>query len=236
MTMTSERANPVGRPARISREDIADAALEIGLHAATVKTIAQRLGVDHSSLYRHVTGRDDIVFAAADRAIATLDWERETNDWRDYIRVAAEAVWDLYSRNPGLADAIRSMDKTPPAGIRAFSRSCQHLETQGFCTEDAALIMDSVMDMTGDCASMREHLNLDTAEGTLAERLRASWQPGMDDQTATYVNRISAVTDASPKDWWQKKLQLLIRGAAALREEHAAGTENNQPPPQPNPA
>ncbi|WP_181847714.1 TetR/AcrR family transcriptional regulator [Thalassospira profundimaris] len=223
MAMKSDRPNPVGRPARISREDIADAALEIGLQAATVKTIAQRLGVDHSSLYRHVTGRDDIVFAAADRAIATLDWERETRDWRDYIHAAAEAVWDLYSRNPGLAEAIRTMEKTPPAGIRAFARSCRHLEAQGFRIEDAALIMDSVMDMTGDSASMRERLSLDQADGTLGERLRTSWQPGSDDRTAAYVSVISAVTDASPKDWWRKKLMLLIRGAAALLEDHKGG-------------
>ncbi|WP_180899677.1 TetR/AcrR family transcriptional regulator [Martelella soudanensis] len=226
--MRLERPRSVGRPARISREDIADAALEIGLHAATVKTIAGRLGVDHSSLYRHVKGWDDIVFAAADRAIATLDWERETEDWRDYIHAAAEAVWELYARNPGLAEAMRTMDRTPPAGIRAFSRACRHLEAQGFGTEDAALIMDSVMDMTSDSASMWERLRRENADGTIAERLRASWQAGADDQTETHVCLMSAVIEGEPKEWWRKKLLLLIRGAAALLEARFPGSSSSQ--------
>ncbi|MCO6184839.1 TetR/AcrR family transcriptional regulator [Rhizobium sp. L1K21] len=228
MTMGRERSRSVGRPARISREDIADAALEIGLHAATVKTIAGRLGVDHSSLYRHVKGRDDIVFAAADRAIATLDWERETDDWRDYIHAAAEAVWELYNCNPGLAAAMRNMDKTPPAGIRAFSRACRYLEAEGFDTEDAALIMDSVMDMTSDSASMWERLRREDADGTIAERLKASWQSGADDQTAAHVRVMGAVIEGNPKDWWRKKLLLLIGGAATLLETRSSGSNTSQ--------
>jgi AcrR family transcriptional regulator len=216
MTMAPERPRSPGRPARISREDIADAALAIGLHSATVKTIAKRLGVDHSSLYRHVKGRDDIVFAAADRAIATLDWERETGGWREYLYAAAEAVWDLYMRNPGLAEAIRTMDRTPPAGIRAFSQACRHLEAHGFGTEDAVLIMDSVMDMTNDSASMWGRLRRESADSTIAERLRASWQAGADDQTAKHMALMGAVIEGDPKEWWRKKLLLLIEGAAAL--------------------
>ena len=225
--MARESPRSVGRPARISRDDIADAALEIGLHTATLKTIAGRLGVDHSSLYRHVKGWDDIVFAAADRAIATLDWERETDDWRDYIHAAAEAVWELYTRNPGLAEAIRTMDETPPAGIRAFCRSCHHLEMQGFGTEDAALIMDSVMDMTNDSASMWERLRRESDDGKVAERLKASWQAGTDDQMARHVALMSSVIDGDPKDWWRKKLLLLIRGAAALLEDRPPNSNSS---------
>lgn len=226
--MGPDRPRSVGRPARISRDDIADAALEIGLHEATVKSIAGRLGVDHSSLYRHVKGRDDIVFAAADRAIATLDWERETEDWRDYIHAAAEAVWELYTSNPGLAEAIRMMERTPPAGIRAFSRSCRHLEMQGFGTEEAALIMDSVMDMTNDSASMWERLRRESSDGKLAERLKASWQAEADEHTTRHVAVMSSVVDGDPKDWWRKKLSLLIRGAATLLEGRPPRSNSGQ--------
>lgn len=216
---TGDIRRSVGRPARISRDEIADAALAIGLRDVTLKSIAARLGVDHSSLYRHVSNRDDLVFAAADRAIATLDWERDSNDWRTYISAAAEAVWDLYQQNPGLAEAIRTMDRTPPAGIRAFSRACFHLETHGFAMEDAALIMDSVMDMTNDSASLWERLAREGRDGEVAmQRLRESWSIETKDQSIAYVHFMQALLDGEPKDWWHRKLALLIHGAEALQK------------------
>jgi len=51
----------------------ATAALEIGLDAVTIKAVAAHLGLDHSSLYRHVRSRDEIA-AAAGLAVAELDW------------------------------------------------------------------------------------------------------------------------------------------------------------------
>ena len=68
--MKSAKQSTAGRPARISRDDVAEAALAIGLDKVTLAAIGKRLGVDHSSLYRHVSGRDDILLAAADRVIA----------------------------------------------------------------------------------------------------------------------------------------------------------------------
>ena len=68
------RAGRVGRPARVSRRSIAEAALEVGLSTLTLTSLAHRLGVDHSTLYRHVASRDDIVLLACDTAIARMDW------------------------------------------------------------------------------------------------------------------------------------------------------------------
>lgn len=208
----------VGRPARISRDDIADAALEIGLRNATLKEIATKLKVDHSSLYRHVKGRSDILFAASNRAIARLDWDRNSGDWRHDLIGAAEAVWTLYTSYPGLAETIRSLDRTPPSAIRAFSQACRRLEAHGFTTVNAALVMDSVMDMTSDSASLWENLKKEAHDGGKpAEKLSASWQAAADAQTKLHVQLMTRVIDGDPKIWWRKKLDLLLLGAGALR-------------------
>lgn len=222
MTAARRQASP-GRPARISREDVAEAALAIGLDKVTLAEIGKRLGVDHSSLYRHVKGRDDILLAAADRAIATLGWERDTRDWRLYLEAAAEAVWDLYVRHPGLADAIRAMERTPPAGIRAFCTACRRLEQFGFQPEDAVLVMDSIMDMTSDSSSGWRRMAAQAENGgTVGEGLRRSWEAQMsqDATVAAHVGLMSAVIAGDPKSWWRKKLDLLIDGAAAMRGRH----------------
>ena len=218
MAKTEENsARPVGRPAKISRDAIARAALEIGLDAATLKTIAAHLGVDHSSLYRHIKSRDDIIFAAADHAIATLDWEIETDNWRDYLVAAADAVWDLYQRYPGLAQAIRNMDRTPSAGVRAFSRSCDYLHQHGFSIENAALVVDSIMDMTNDSVSLWQSLNASNEQDEpRIDRLRQTWKASDHDPDGAYKLVIESILNGDPKDWWRKKLNFLIGGAEAL--------------------
>ena len=60
----------MGRPARISREAIAEAANEIGLADLTLRAVADRLGVSIASLYHHVDGKDDLLRLAAEYGAA----------------------------------------------------------------------------------------------------------------------------------------------------------------------
>ena len=51
----------VGRPARINRQLIAEAAGEIGLADLTLKAVADRLGVSVTGLYHHIADKDDLM-------------------------------------------------------------------------------------------------------------------------------------------------------------------------------
>lgn len=213
-----------GRPARISREAIAAAALEIGLAEVTLAGIAARLGVDHSSLYRHAKGRDDILLAAADLAIAQLDWRTETGDWRLYLERLAESLWDLYERHPGLADVHRTLGDTPVSGIRAFAEAVRRLQEMGFALEDAVLVLDSVTDMTADAFSGWQALGRSGAQGTdaegvtMAEKVQQAWMRAAaeDPDIAGPVQAMMGVVRGTPKRWWGRKLAMLLDGAAAL--------------------
>jgi AcrR family transcriptional regulator len=127
------RAGRVGRPARVSRRLIAEAALEVGLSTLTLTSLAQRLGVDHSTLYRHVASRDDIVLLACDTAIARMGWpvvpdvpdavltSADDASWRTYLEQAVERVWDMYDRHPGLATAIHHLETAPDQAVLRFT-------------------------------------------------------------------------------------------------------------------
>ncbi|MEM1088622.1 MAG: helix-turn-helix domain-containing protein [Pseudomonadota bacterium] len=209
-----------GRPARISWQDIAKSALVIGLDEVTLPAIAEHLGVDHSSLYRHIGGREDMLLAAANLAIAELDWEIETDDWREYLIVMSEAVWDLYARYPGLAETMRTLSETPPAGAQAFGRACQALEKFGFSAQDTVLIVDSIMDMTSDSASGWQRLGTPAQDGTVPkDKLRRSWQDATDyDGHTTEQFRIVAnIITGDPKEWWRRKLNILLDGTSTRR-------------------
>ena len=83
-----------GRPARIDAASIADAALDIGIAEATMRDVADRLGVSLPGLYHHVKGRDDLIRLAATRAVALAvrpvydgqPWDRWLREWATFIR------------------------------------------------------------------------------------------------------------------------------------------------------
>ncbi|WP_086515864.1 TetR/AcrR family transcriptional regulator, partial [Clavibacter michiganensis] len=153
------RAGRVGRPARVSRRLIAEAALEVGLSTLTLTSLAQRLGVDHSTLYRHVASRDDIVLLACDTAIARMDWptvpelpaaQLEATDdtsWRTYLEQAVARIWDMYDRHPGLASAIHHLDTAPDQVVLRFTAAIRDLTRMGFAEAEAVLVLDTVLDI-----------------------------------------------------------------------------------------
>lgn len=209
-----------GRPARISRAAIARAALAIGLDAVTVKKVAGALGVDHSSLYRHVSGRADILTAAIDLALGEQDWILPATDWEDFLHQFATALWALYQTHPGLAEAMASLETTPRNGVLAFAASVRQLEAFGFTTADAALVIDSIMDMTADSVATWRRLRQRERDGRTGEQImREGWiRHGADDPAAALpIAEIEKALSQDPHAWWSRKRDLLIAGAAMLR-------------------
>lgn len=212
-----------GRPPRVSRATIAEAALRIGLDKATLVLIGRELGVDHSSLYRHVLSRDDLMTAAVDKALAGISWRSGVNeDWRTYLARVAEAVWDVYQANPGVAETIRTLDVMPSSVIRAFVAICGELRTAGFSASDAVLTVDSVMDMTNDSAVGWRRLMSPTADGPpIADRMRRALETefAAHNDWAEFGSLMAGVLTAAPKAWWRRKLDLILDGAARLQAD-----------------
>ncbi|WP_354152110.1 TetR family transcriptional regulator [Aquamicrobium ahrensii] len=206
---------------------MAEAALEVGFHKLTMVAVAERLGVDHSSLYRHVRKRSDLLLAAADLAILRLEWRDGATHWRPYVETLAVAVWSLYQRYPGLADAMRSLDTTPPSAIRGFAEATAQLQALGFSQPDAVLVLDSIMDMTVDSASSwRRMARMDRAGAALAR----AGDEGPEDSSslASRIQAITKVLSEDPEQWWRRKLALLLDGAELLLNRTSAqdGREN----------
>ena len=61
-----------GRPARVTSDQIAKAALKIGLDKATVKNVADELGMSVPGLYHHVKTREELILLATAHAFSVL--------------------------------------------------------------------------------------------------------------------------------------------------------------------
>ncbi|UDM09844.1 TetR family transcriptional regulator [Clavibacter michiganensis subsp. michiganensis] len=294
------RAGRVGRPARVSRRLIAEAALEVGLSTLTLTSLAQRLGVDHSTLYRHVASRDDIVLLACDTAIARMDWpevpdspaaQLEATDdtsWRTYLEQAVARIWDMYDRHPGLASAIHHLDTAPDQVVLRFTAAIRDLTRMGFAEAEAVLVLDTVLDIGVESyvgwervlaagggaadrpassspivdatlpAAMGRGLLALAADGIAAEHAadadaaapHASRRGGpahsagapdalhareeaaqrdalgtMDRVTARFSGEVSTGSAATPRDWWLRKLGVVLAGVGGLRSPGPGATD-----------
>ncbi|MEV6522833.1 helix-turn-helix domain-containing protein [Longispora sp. NPDC051575] len=218
--MTSPSGRRPGPRPRISREDAAVAALELGFRDLTLTAVADRLGVNHSSLYRHIRGREDLVLAAIDLAVARVEWPVAGEDWRGYLTDVAEAIWRLFETNPGLAEEVRVLAVSPPAVTEVFFAVVTELVRLGFTGEDAVLAMDTVADLAADSYRGWDRLTQvrHTPDGPTSVRdtMREAWGVDRTDRaSAPFARIMTAIIDGSAHDWWRRKLDLVLEGLAA---------------------
>ena len=101
-------ASTRGRPPRVSRSEVIDAAVAIadaaGLEAVSMRSVAKSLGVGTMTLYSHVPGRDELVDAMIDRAYADFDLPEPGRPWRPALEHYAHGYWQLLRTHPWLLD------------------------------------------------------------------------------------------------------------------------------------
>jgi len=92
-----------GRTAKISREAIAAAVIEIGFDDATVKNVARRLGISVPGLYHHVRGRDDLLRIASESLLATHQLPPYTGQpWPEWLRAVGWSIRTRLAQHPEL--------------------------------------------------------------------------------------------------------------------------------------
>lgn len=219
------RANPgmMGRPPKISREQILDTVLAIGFDEATVSEVARRLHVDQSALYRHVNNRESMLREASERAFNRYEQPEPTGNWRDYLTEFAESQWAFLTSIPGLALYLASARYTPHAMTSVALTVTTKLSRYGFTPRDAMVIVDSIADMTTQTIIMNKTLdstpNPSSGESLRQQALNAIERtaPGLDDTIGFAAEIIELLAPHDETAWWQAKLALILDGAEHLQ-------------------
>ncbi len=143
---------PAGRRGPLNRHRVVRAAIHYidrnGLPDLTMRRLASTLGVEAMSLYKHVSGRDNlldtVVEALLDDLYTSPDVQFDASDgWQDYLRRVAHGVrgvaldhpqvFPLVATRPPAAPWIR-----PPLRSLAWIEAFLHaLRTQGFGEQQA---------------------------------------------------------------------------------------------------
>ena len=126
-----------GQPAGLSRERIAQAAVDLvdrhGLEAFGVRRLAAGLGVDPMSIYNHIRGKaallDAISEAVLTEATATaVDWP---DDWAGVARAMAHGYRDMAIRHPRVFPLLATRAQTSATALEAVERLAAAMRQAG---------------------------------------------------------------------------------------------------------
>ncbi|WP_449064261.1 TetR/AcrR family transcriptional regulator [Planomonospora algeriensis] len=211
---------PRGRPARITRPSIADAALHVGFENLTLSTVAERLQVAHSALYRHVADREDLVILAIDRALRHVAWPEPTGRWRTDLTEQAGVLWRLLEAHPGLVREFLKLTRFPEEIMARFGASVRQLIDYGFTPENAFLAVDAVFDLTVDVFSRGKQLDAPAGDADVRTSTADAWAEAVGDAVAPIMR--TALSEPAAL-WFGRKLDLVLDGVAVRLAPREAG-------------
>lgn len=140
-TETPQRKR-LGRPRRIDRDKIVEAALAMPPGQVTMQSVADRLGVDRSALHYHVKNKDELLALVAAAAVsAALEAPEVPEDagWRELTLALA---WSM--RRAGLVEAeyqpyLKAHVVIPTSGIEVLDRLLAALHERGLSEAEAIM-------------------------------------------------------------------------------------------------
>lgn len=104
--------------ARLDRLRIVDAAIGIadgaGLDAASMRAVAEHLGVTPMALYKHIDNRSQLIDEMLDRVLEDLQEAPGGANWRETVRARILASRDILREHPWAREAIESRPLATP--------------------------------------------------------------------------------------------------------------------------
>jgi len=216
---------PVGRPARIDRDAIARAVIEIGYDDATMKRVAEHLGVSVPGLYYYVRGRDDLLSLAAAYSLARVPMPVDSGQhWARWLR-----EWARYNRSamsePELMDHYRDGGVDSDRMIDVIGETLDVLVRHGFTPEQAMTAWDAIgsLALGSAVADQREQALTEAGRPWFARIHAALAHRGPDEQpTLRALTATGAVLDRD--DAFEERLTTMLIGIA-VRFEHEVDDE-----------
>src|SRR3954451_814597 len=120
--------------ASLSRDRILATALEFadtaGVDALTMRRLADELGFEAMSLYRHVANKKDLLDGMLDLVLA--EWDLPDGEWEASLRTSAHSVHDALLRHRWAAQLLLPGTHMRPARLGYMEFLLGRLRAAGF--------------------------------------------------------------------------------------------------------
>lgn len=114
---------------------VVNAAIEIarrdGLHALSMRRLAEELGVSTMAAYRHVASKDTLVDDVLEAIVETISLETSESDWQKQVEELAVRSFRVFLEVPGITDHLRGRALVRPAVVRWLEALIQPLVDAG---------------------------------------------------------------------------------------------------------
>jgi AcrR family transcriptional regulator len=219
---TAERKGKVGRPPRINRELIAEAAHDIGLADLTLKAVADHLGVSIAGLYHHIDGKDDLMRLAAEYSATRVELPEDRGQhWALWLLEWARYNRDAFMAEPGLLVQYLEGAISAEAIADNADTILGLLVRQGFSVREAL----SAYQLVSSCAlgaavnAIREQAAAREGRPQLAEYHRVLAQRGPDELThlRVLVAELATNPPAPPPEPFRSEIITVLAGIAVKR-------------------
>jgi len=213
---SAPKSRPVGRPRRLTTEQVLEAALAEGLDGLTMSRVAERLGVGVAVLYSYVGGREELIRLAAARAQARHQLPNDVGQpWAIYALEYAEALFDLMAGDAQLLTSFMSGGLGPAVQVHSAERWLQAMTARGFAADEAIRLqrMMALVVMGGAAAFIHEAAL--AAAGVSHEDGAREAATGRAE-----LPLLSTVVSAFAESHdWKQAFVAMLRGVAASRGE-----------------
>ncbi|MFD9129139.1 TetR/AcrR family transcriptional regulator [Kitasatospora sp. NPDC059571] len=130
------RARQRPRAGGLTLTAITAAALELadrdGLDALSMRAVADRLGVRHTSLYRHVASREELLVELVDHMLGEVSLPEPGPDWRAATEAGARAYHRVLNAHRALAPLLTRGQLLGPNALRAREQGLRVLIEAGW--------------------------------------------------------------------------------------------------------
>ena len=201
-----------GRPPRVSRVSIIGAAREIAPDQLSMQAVADRLGVDRSTINYHFADREELFsIVAAETFGEEMAAYRPpaSDDWRDWVTGYARAVHASMLKHPEMSAYVRLSFGTGAAAFAPIEGLVAKLSEAGFDdlgVAQAVTFISAVVHIT----SRNEIYVADGGHPQGAEVL--AFLDRQPDTALPGMRRIVAVDPLTRRDHFEYALRMIIAG------------------------
>ncbi|MGI5273451.1 TetR/AcrR family transcriptional regulator [Nonomuraea sp. CA-218870] len=147
--MRSDQPARGPRPA-FSRSQLTEAAVRVadaeGLDAISMRRLATEIGSGTMSLYRYVSGKDEVIDLMVDAvAMEFLPPDVPSGDWRADLRALAVRTRQATHRHPWMARVTATRQSAGPNGVRALDRSLAMVDGLGLSVDAMLTVVGAVI-------------------------------------------------------------------------------------------
>lgn len=216
----------MGRPPKISREQVVAAALKIGLPDLTLTAVSDALGVTLQALYYHVQDREELIDLVTEQLMAHVPIPPDHGeDWCEWAYGFAYALKRLYEAAPGLADRAVEKTQTTPGVLSRFDISIRIAIRSGFDEATALWATRAITELANSWVSREQRRNAAALRNGISytDGLIAAAESQTEVDVSLLVRCLRKTKDQSPDVRFDFTLRSLLHGISGHRRATFSG-------------